>query len=187
VPLIDEIEMRIELHDMHRPLVREGGDAGRMHRMVAAERDRQRARRQDFAYREFGIRETSGRIGVNDVGITDIDDAHLLRRQIDHVVLVVIGAAMSEREERRGVSDRAWPEARPGAILRTHVVRDAQHRDVGIDLVPIETDRPFGKGGMPDEREVQSPGLVGMLCWFRRLVHAITSRLSKGENSREAR
>ena len=58
------------------------------------------------------LRVARGGVGVDDVGVADIDDPHLVHRQIDRIVLVVVGAAVAEGEERRRFADRARPEAR---------------------------------------------------------------------------
>ena len=59
-----------------------------------------------------GVAVAGGGVGVDDVGVADVDDAHLVHRQVDRIVLVVVGAAVAEREQRRGLADRARAEAR---------------------------------------------------------------------------
>jgi hypothetical protein len=94
---------------------------------------------------------------VHDVGIPDIDDPHLVHRQIDGVVLVIVGAAVAEREQGRGLADRARAEARAETVLRAHVVGHAEHGDVGVERVPVETGRPLAEGAMADEGRSRRP------------------------------
>ena len=130
--------------------------------MVAAEHQRQRPALQDLAHRRLGVAVAGGGVGVHDVGVADIDDPHLVHRQVDRVVLVVVGAAMAEGEQRRGLADRARAEARAGAVLGAHVVGHAEHRDVGIERVPVEAGRPLAERAVPDEGQIETPALVGM-------------------------
>ncbi len=57
---------------------------------------------------------------------------------------------------------RARAEARAGAILRAHVVGHAEHRDVGVERVPVEAGRPLAEGAVPDEGQIEAAALVGM-------------------------
>jgi uncharacterized membrane protein YdcZ (DUF606 family) len=50
---------------------------------------------------------------VDNVGIAHVDDPDPLHRQIVGVILVVIGAAMPKREQRRGFPDRSGPKRAP--------------------------------------------------------------------------
>ena len=94
------------------------------------------------AGRDVGV--ASHGVGVDDVGIADIDDPHRLG-QVHRVVLVVVGAGMAEGEERRGLAHRAGAEARAGAELRAEVEGCAEHRDVGVDGGPS----PARSGRLP--------------------------------------
>jgi hypothetical protein len=38
-------------------------------------------------------------VGVDDVGIADVDDPDLVHREVDGVVLVIVSPAMTEREQ----------------------------------------------------------------------------------------
>ncbi len=99
---------------------------------------------------------------MDDVGVADVDDPHLVHRQVDRIVLVVVGAAMAEREERGRLADAARPEARTGAVLRAHVERHAEHRDIGIERVPVEARRAFAERAVPDKRKIETTLLIGM-------------------------
>ena len=79
-------------------------------------------------------------VGVDDVGVADVDDADAFG-QVDHVVLVVVGAAMAEGEERGGLADDRGPEAGARAPLRAEVEGRAHDRDVGVDGVPVRLSR----------------------------------------------
>ena len=61
-------------------------------------------------------------------------------------------------------------QARPGAVLRPHVERDAHDCRVRINRIPVETDRLLPERAVPYKREVESAGLVvvsGMLVFHR--------------------
>ena len=100
MPHIDEIEMRIDLHDMDRLFVAEGADARDVDRVVTAEHHRQCLPLQNLPHRHLGVLVAGVGVGVNHVGIADVDDPHLVHRQIDGIVLMVVGAAVAEGEER---------------------------------------------------------------------------------------
>ncbi|MCB1968799.1 MAG: hypothetical protein KDG54_00160 [Geminicoccaceae bacterium] len=42
-------------------------------------------------------------------------------------------------------------ETRAGTSLGAHVVRYAEHRDIGIDLPPVGNRRSLAEGALPDE------------------------------------
>ena len=162
VTLVDEVEMRIELHDVDRPVLGKGGDGRDGDRMIAAERDRQRARGEDLAHRRLDIGVAADRIGVDDVGVADVDDAGRLGGEVDDVVLVVVGAGMAEGEQGRGIADGARTEAGAGAPLRAEVEGRAEDGDVGLDPVPVEAERILAEGRNPDEGEIEPAGLVSV-------------------------
>ena len=158
--------------------------------MVAAEHQRQRATLEDLAHRRFGVAVAGGGIGVHDVRIADVDDAHLVHRQVDGVVLMVVGAAMPEGEERRRLADRPRPETRACAVLGAHVVGNAKHGDVGVDAIPIEHRRPLAEGAVAHERQIETallvgmhstpPGLLGIKAFFRLAKKGkLTARLGR--------
>ncbi|MCY1461677.1 hypothetical protein D9M71_793560 [compost metagenome] len=78
---------------------------------------------------------------MDDIGVTHVDDAHILGLQVHHVVFKVVGTAVAERKEGRCLTDAAWPEACARAPLGAHVVGSAQHGDVGVDVFPVEAYR----------------------------------------------
>ncbi len=94
MPLVDEIEMGVELHDVDRRLVSVGIDAGNVDRVIAAEDDRQRPSRENLAYAEFDVGMAGEGISMDHVGIADVDDPDAL--EIGVVVLVIVGTGMAE-------------------------------------------------------------------------------------------
>ena len=164
VPHVDEIEMRVDLHDVDRRLVAEGADAGDVDRVVAAERHRERPALQDLAHRSFRVAVARGGVGVDDVGVADIDDPHRVGGQIDGVVLVVVGPAMAEREQRGGLADGARAEAGAGAELRAHVVGHAEHRHIGLERIPVEAGRPLAEGAVADEGQIEAAAARRNAC-----------------------
>ena len=137
---VDEIEMGVDLDDVDRPAP---GKARYTERCTAWSPPRITGSAPDpgSCARPIGVRMALHGVGVDDVGIADIDDPHLVARQIDLVVLVVVGAVMAEGEQGRGLADGARSEARAGAVLRPHVERHAEHRDIGVDVVPSQIGR----------------------------------------------
>jgi hypothetical protein len=114
---------------------------------------------------------------VHDVGIADINDADLVGRQIDRVVLVVVGAAMSEGEQGRGLADAARAEAGAGAILRAHIVGHAKHGDVRLQRLPVQARWPLAEHAVADERQIQAAALIGMHPRFPSLCSASELRI----------
>ena len=162
VALVDEVEMRVDMHDVDRPLVGEGLDAGDVDRVVAADHHRQRAGVEDGSDAGAMLAWLRIGVGVDDVGVADVDDPHRLG-QVDRVVLVVVGAGMAEGEERRGLADRARAEAGAGAELRAEVEGGAEHGDVGVDGGPVLDVGALAEGRDADEGQVQSAGVVGVI------------------------
>lgn len=54
---------------------------------------------------------------MDGVGIADVQDAHSVGGQAGHVILVVMGAAVTEGEEHGRLADRPRPEPPPGAPM----------------------------------------------------------------------
>ena len=150
VALVDEVEMRVDMQDVDRSLAGEGLDAGDVDRMVAADHHRERAGVEDGADAGGDVGVASHGVGMDDVGVADVDDPHRLGK-VDGVVLVVIGAGMAEGEERRGLAHRARAEAGAGAELRAEVEGGAEHRDVGIDGGPVLDVGALAEGRDADE------------------------------------
>jgi hypothetical protein len=132
---VDEIQMGVDLHDVDRAAAREGADAGDVDRMVAAQVTAGRPRPGSRARRSRCWRGSFG-VGMDDVGVADVDDADLGRPQVGHVVLVVIGPGVAEGEQGGRLADRPWPEAGSGAELGAEVEGRAQDRGIGVDRRP---------------------------------------------------
>ena len=141
VALIHKVQVRIKVHDMDRALPVKGLDHRRMHRMVAAQHQRHGPGGQNFADRVFGIGVAFHHVGVHDVGIAHIHNAGRLAGEVHHIVFVVIGPTMAKRKQRRCLADRTRAEARARPPLRSHVVGHADDGDIGINRVPVQTDR----------------------------------------------
>src|SRR4051812_30198433 len=160
MPHVHEIEMSIDLNDMDRAMAAEGPDAGNVDGVVTTEDHRHRAAFEDLSDGCLCISMAPGRIGMDDVDVPDVDDAHLVERQINDVVLMIVGATMTERKQGRGFADGSRPEPRTGAVLRTHVEGHAENGDIGVELVPLKADGPFAEGAMPDKWQIQSAALI---------------------------
>ena len=162
VALVDEVEMRVDMQDVDRPLAGEGLDAGDVDRVVAADHHRERAGVEDGSDAGRDVRVASRGVGMDDVGVADVDDPHRLG-QVDGVVLVVVGAGVAEGEERRGLAHRARAEAGAGAELRAEVEGGAEHGDVGVDGGPVLDVGALAEGRDADEGQVQPAGVVGVI------------------------
>ena len=160
VAAVDEVQMGVDVDQMHRRLIGERPDARDVNRMVPAQHHRQRAGRQDLAHADLDVGMAVVGVGVDDVGIADVDDPDRVHRQIDRVVLEVVGAGMAEREQRGRIADGARAEPGAGAILGAHVVGRAQDRGVGVDAVPIQHRRLLGERAVADERQVEPAAVV---------------------------
>ena len=117
---------------------------------------------QDGSHRCFGVGVAHDRVGVDDVDVAGIDDPDLVQRQIDHIVLVVVGAGMAEGEQRRRLADGTRSEAGAGSVLGAHVERHAEHRDVGIDGPPVGDRGALSEGAVTDERQIETSRLVAV-------------------------
>ena len=65
--------------------------------MVAAKHDRQGAGCQDLGDAMGDVGVAGRRIGVDDIGVADVDDDDLAGRQIGDIVLVIVGPCMAIR------------------------------------------------------------------------------------------
>ncbi len=93
--------------------------------MIAADHDRQSARRRDVTYRAADLVERLLDIGRNGEDVTDVAERHLLAKVDAH--LVIVG-----RVERGDAADTLRPETRAGAIGGAAVERHADHGRVVI-------------------------------------------------------
>ncbi|MNT21597.1 hypothetical protein D3C72_1569400 [compost metagenome] len=107
VAFIDEVQVRIEMHDMDRPAPFEGLDHRSVDRVVTAQHHRHGACREDLAHGRFDVGVTGFHVGVNDIGIADIDHAQLVFGQVGGVIFEVVSAGMAEGEQRRCLADAA--------------------------------------------------------------------------------
>ena len=132
--------------------------------MVAAQDDRHRAGGEDGAHPGLDIGVALHRVGMDDVGIADIDDAHLVSLQIGDVILMVIGAGMAEGKQGRGLADAARAKARAGAELRAEIKGRAKDGEIGVDGAPVRLIGIFAEAAQPDEGKIQPPALISMFA-----------------------
>ncbi|MCY1421607.1 hypothetical protein D9M71_372680 [compost metagenome] len=167
VAFIDEVQVRIEMHDMDRPAPFEGLDHRSVDRVVTAQHHRHGACCENLAHGRFDVGVAGFHVGVNDIGIADIDHAQLVIGQVGGVIFKVVGTGMAEREQRRGLADTAWSEACPRSPLGPHVVGRAKDRHVGINGSPVGANGRLGEGAMAHEGQVQTAGFITVLCHVR--------------------
>ena len=160
VPLVNEVEMRVDLHDVEGAAALESRDAGDVDRVVAAEHHGQRAGLQNRTHTLLDIGMAVQRVGMNDVGVAEVDDADIL--EVGDVVLVVVSAGVAEGEQRRGLADGPRPEACAGPPLRAEVEGRTEDRDIGVDAVPIGLVGALAEGCDADERQVESSRVVAV-------------------------
>lgn len=99
VALIDKVEMRIDVDDMDRLLIRIGGNCRHGDGMVAAEDIGHGSRAKQGAHRRRGIGEAAFGVGVDDVAVAGIDNPHVFGGQIGHFILEVEDALRPETVE----------------------------------------------------------------------------------------
>jgi hypothetical protein len=109
---------------------------------------------------EFDIGVALLGVGVNDVGIADIDDAAV--GQVGGVVLMVVGAGVAEGEQCGRLADCARAKTGAGAPLRAAVERRAEDLDIGGNRILVELDRVFPETANVDERQVEPAGIIAM-------------------------
>jgi hypothetical protein len=143
--------MGVDLDDMNGAMIVISANARNIDRMITAQNYWQGAARQYFSHRSFGIDMGLDGISMNDVGIADVGDSHLVARKILDIVLMIIGAAMAERKQRRGFSDGTRSEVGASAILAAHIEGNAKDGSVDVDRVPIRANRPFPEATVADE------------------------------------
>ena len=131
--------------------------------MVAAQDDRHRAGGEDGAHPGLDIGMALHRVGMDDVGIADIDDAHLVSLQIGDVILMVIGAGMAE--ENRVEASR-MPRGPKRAPARNCVPKSRRAKDgeIGVDGAPVRLIVIFAEAAQPDEGKIQPPAFISMFA-----------------------
>ena len=102
VAFIDKIQMGIDLDHMDGTVLfaifGKGVDARDVDRMVTANGDRDRARFKDSPDAVFDIGVAFLGLGVDDIGVPQIDNPDVLA-QIGRVILVVIGPCVAKAEQ----------------------------------------------------------------------------------------
>src|SRR5580704_9145260 len=157
VALVDEIEMRVEMHDVDWLLVGIGCDRRHGDRVVAAKNVWHRLGIEQRAYGQFGVRQAALGIRVDDVAVAGIDDLDLFRSEIGHLVLEIEDAFRAKTVEHRHFADRARPKAGSNAITRGRIDRDTQNGNIGaIELVPVGAGRLARKGRQSNKGQIHS-------------------------------
>jgi len=160
VSFIDESEMRVDLHDVYRTLIRKRGHTRDVNRMVTTNDDRHRSGTQDRTHAGFDVSVAGKRIRVYDVRIAKIDDSRVC--QISHVILVVVGTGIAERKQCGSLANAPRTEPAARAPLGAEIEWRAQYCDIGIDPGPIGFVRCLCKRWNPDKGQIQSTSLVSM-------------------------
>ena len=168
VPLVDEVEVRVDMDDVDGLLIVEGPDAGDVHGMIAAERHRQGTGGENLAHGHIRCWRAMRSVSVWTMSASPMsDDAHAIAcGQIRDVVLEVIHAGVAEREQRRRFADGAWPKTRPGPVLRPHIERRAEHADIRIlqrSPSPAPRRAAWRNVQWADKRQVEAAFLVAVL------------------------
>ena len=113
--------------------------------MIAADGHWQRPCCQNSTHAGFDVGVAVDGVGMDNVGISDIHDPHI-PRQIDGIVLVVIGPCMAKAEQGRSFAHGARSKARTRPPLGAGVERCAQNGNIGVDLRPIADIGSLAKG-----------------------------------------
>src|SRR5215217_344828 len=141
-PLVDEIEVGVELHNRERAGARHGLHDRRRDRMVASEDNRHRPPLDDRAHSVAEIFVALVLVAVDDVDITAVDQPPAIVEEY-LIPLWVVSAPQGEAVNGRAVADAARAKTRSRAVLRTLVVGHTQDRDVGVELAHVHHDRPL--------------------------------------------
>ena len=98
MPFVNEIKMRINLHKMKRLFIAKGINAGNIHRMIATKNHRHCASGKNGTNPCFNIGMAVNGIRVNDIGVTNINNANLIGLKIGNIIFMVISTRMAERK-----------------------------------------------------------------------------------------
>ena len=93
---INKIKMGIHLHQMKRLLVTKRVDARNIDRMITPQNNGNRARVQDSPHAFFNIGMALFGIGMDNISITNINNAALVFGQVSNVIFMVISPGMTE-------------------------------------------------------------------------------------------
>ena len=96
VALVNKIQVGIDMQDVDRAPAFKRLHHRRMDRVVAAQHHRHGALLEHLAHRQLDVGVAADHVGVDDVGVAGIDDAHLLARQVHHIVFKVVGAGVAK-------------------------------------------------------------------------------------------
>nr|WP_280923106.1 hypothetical protein [Paraburkholderia sp. LEh10] len=151
-----EVGVGVEVNDVQ--LLVEGAEDGVGDRMVAAQRNGQRAAFDDGARHLRDVLERALDVGRMNIDVADIRDqplAHFLDEILRARARIVI-AAVARAETQRVLAQRARRHARTGEERRAFVERDAEHGDGRIERREVFADARAQKGRNADEWPVDS-------------------------------
>ena len=123
-----KIQMGVRIDQVHGLLIIEGRDTGDVRRMVVTKNHGYGGSLQNLADTKLDFVVFLDGVRVDNIGIANIYDPDLVGRQIGNVLLEVIGAAMVEGEQVRGLAD--GPGAKPRASPRIYSFHKTE---LGID------------------------------------------------------
>ena len=125
--------------------------------MVTAENVRHRLGVEERSDRQFGVRQASLGVGVDDVTVAGVDDLDFFGCEIGHLVLKIEDAFRTEAVEHRHLPDGARAEARPDSIARGGIDRYPEDGDVcAVELVPVGAGGLARKGCQAHEGQIHS-------------------------------
>ena len=93
---------------------------------------------KDLAHTSLNIIVALDRISMDNIRVSDISDRNLISWQISNVIFVVIGSAMTKREQGGCFSNSSGAESGPSAILGSHVKRCPQHSHISFNIIPAK-------------------------------------------------
>ena len=93
--LVNKIKMRINLHKMKRLFIAKGINAGNIDRMIATKNHWHCASGKDLTNPRLNIGMTFYGICVNDIGVTNINNANLIGLKIGDIIFMVISTCMA--------------------------------------------------------------------------------------------
>ncbi|MNR41151.1 hypothetical protein D3C85_1595040 [compost metagenome] len=107
VALINEVQVGIKMHDVDRPTSFERLDHRGVDRVITAQDHGHGTCRENLAHGRLDVGVAGGHVGMDDIGIADINHAQLVIGQVGGVIFKIVGAGMAEGEQRRCLADAA--------------------------------------------------------------------------------
>ena len=113
--------------------------------MIAPDDDRKRPCIQHRVYACLDVLVAFGGVGVDDVRVAQINNAHV-RSQIGCVVFVVICATVAKAEQGGCLTHCTWAKPRARAKLRAKIIGGPKDSNVCVDLGPVRNVGAFAEG-----------------------------------------